>query len=78
MSKNSNLQVMKIDNLSKDISFFPVEVDNLYINIRIHNGSGTQTSLVMDEPPMAPNIATLIPWLNFDLNVTLDIRSEST
>jgi hypothetical protein len=77
VSKNSNLQVMKIDNLSKDISFFPVEVDNLYINIRIHNGSGTQTSLVMDEPPMA-HIAILIPWLNFDLNVTLDIRSEST
>ena len=53
MSKNSNLQGMKIDNRSKDISFFPVEVDNLYINIRIHNGSGTQISLLMDEPPMA-------------------------
>ena len=53
VSKNSNLQVMKIDNLSKDISFFPVVVDNLYINIRIHNGSGTQISLLMDGPPMA-------------------------
>lgn len=53
MSKNSNLQGMKIDNLSKDISFFPVEIDNLHIYIRIHNGSGTQISLLVDEPPMA-------------------------
>ena len=39
VSKNSNLQGMKIDNRSKDIYFFPVEVDNPCINIRIHNGS---------------------------------------
>jgi len=32
----SNLQGLKIENRSKDISFSPVEIDNLYINVRIH------------------------------------------
>lgn len=34
--KLSNLQGLKIDNRSKDISFSPVKIDNFQVNIRIH------------------------------------------
>lgn len=34
--KESNLQMLKIDKRSNDISFSPIIIDNLHINVRIH------------------------------------------
>src|SRR5919106_3691234 len=34
--KEINLHGLKIDNRSKDISFSPIRIDNLYVNVRIH------------------------------------------
>jgi hypothetical protein len=54
--KEINLHGLKIDNRSKDISFSPIRIDNLYVNVRIHKTDRVSVIIACSYTPVVLDV----------------------